>query len=75
MCVLLIKGIVLPMMVTNKKNTFLLELVQRWKVRNDQLGAGALGDIKKDFGGLLHNEEVKKQGNTRNTQAFVPKND
>ena len=57
--VLLIKGILLPMTATNKKKiTFLSELVRRGKVRNDQLSAGALGDIKKAFSGLLYIEEV-----------------
>ena len=56
--ILLIKGIVLPMKTTNKKITFLPELVRRGKVRNDQLSARALGDIKKAFGGLLYTEEV-----------------
>ena len=56
--VLSIKGIVLPMTATNKKITFLPELVRRGKVRNDQLSAGVLGDIKKAFGGLLYTEEI-----------------
>ena len=53
--VLSIKGIVLPMTATNKKITFLPELVRRGKVRNDQLSAG---DIKKAFGDLLYTEEI-----------------
>ena len=55
--VLSIKGIVLPMTATNKI-TFLPELVRRGKVRNYQLSAGALGDIKKAFDDLLYTEEI-----------------
>ena len=56
--VLSIKGIVLPMATTNEEITFLPELVRGGKVRNDQLSARALGDIKKAFDGLLYTEEV-----------------
>ena len=56
--VLSIKGIVFPMTATNKEIKFLPELVRGGKVRNDQLSARALGDIKKAFGGLLYTEEV-----------------
>ena len=62
-----VKGIVLPMITTDKEIPFLQVLVGIQKVRKNQLGAGALGDINKAFGGLLYAEEVYEQGYTGNT--------
>ena len=54
---------------------FLQVFVGGWKIRDDQLGIGAFGNVQKAICGLFHTEEVQQQSYVGNPEALVPKKD
>ena len=54
---------------------FLPVFVGGRKIRDDQLGIGAFGNVQKSLCGLLHTKEVQEQSYVGNPETFIPKND
>ena len=65
----------LPITTTDKKITFLPVFVGGQKIRDDQLGIGAFGNVQKAPYGLLHTKEVQEQSYARNPETFINKDD
>ena len=61
--------------MTDEKVALLLVFVGGRKVRDDQLGIGAFGNVQKALCGLLHAKEVKEQSYAGNPKTFIPKDD
>ena len=45
------------------------------KIRDDQLGIGAFGNIQEALYDLLHTKEVQEQSYIENPETFIPKDD
>ena len=57
-CIFSVNKIILPITTTNKKITFIPVFVGGPKIRDDQLGVEAFGNVQKFLCGLLHTKEV-----------------
>ena len=70
-----VSKIILPITTTGEKITFLPVFVGGRKIRDDQLGIGAFGNIQKTLCNIFHTKEVQQQSYAGNPVALVPKND
>ena len=68
-------SVVLPITTTDKKITLLPVFVGGRKIRDDQLGIGAFGNVQEALYGLLHTKEVQEQSYVGNPETFIPKDD
>ena len=62
-------------MTTDEKITIFPVFVGGRKIRDDQLGIGAFGNVQKSLCGLLHTKEVQEQIYAGNPKTFIPKDD
>ena len=62
-------------MTIAEKIMFLPVFVGGWKIRDDQLGIGAFGNVQKALCGLIHTKKVQEQSYAGNPETFIPKND
>ena len=70
-----VSKIILPIATTYEKITFIPVFVGGRKIRDDQLGIGAFGNIQKTLCNIFHTKEVQQHSYAGNPVALVLKND